>query len=72
MRIFFDFICDEVSNPLNEKLLVNVSYSPNKRLGEYFFDQLSTALSRAYRIMDNVSLLGDYKLNYLNKTEKLN
>ena len=55
---------------MTEKLLVNVSYCPNKRLGEYFFDQLSTELSGTYSVTDNVNLLGDYNLNYLNKTEK--
>ena len=55
---------------MTQKLLVNVSYCPNKRLGEYFFDQLSTELSGAYSVTDNVILLGDYNLNYLNKTEK--
>ena len=33
-------------------------------------DQLSTELSGAYSVTDNVILLGDYNLNYLNKTEK--
>ena len=42
----------------------------NKRLGEYFLDQLSTELSGAYSVTDKVILLGDYNLNYLNKTEK--
>ena len=55
---------------MTEKLLVNVSYCPNKRLGEYFLDQLSTELSGAYSVTDDVILLGDYNLNYLNKTEK--
>ena len=55
---------------MTEKLLVNVSYCPNKRLGEYFHDQLITELSGAYSVTDNVILLGDYNLNYLNKTEK--
>ena len=55
---------------MTEKLLVNVSHCPNKRLGEYFLDQLSTELSGAYSVTDNVILLGDYNLNYLNKIEK--
>ena len=53
-----------------EKLFSNVSYCTNKRLGEYFLDQLSTELSGAYSVTDNVILQGDYNLNYLNKTEK--
>ena len=67
---FFESICVEITDPLTEKLLVNFSYCPNKRLGEYFLDQLSTNLSGAYSVTDNVILLGDYNLNYLNKTEK--
>ena len=38
---FFESIWVEITDPLTEKLLVNVSYCPNKRLGEYFLDQLS-------------------------------
>ena len=67
---FFESIWVEITDPLIEKLYVNVSYCPNKRLGEYFLDQISTELSRAYSVTDNVILLGDYNLNYLNKTEK--
>ena len=55
-----------------KKLHVNVSYCPNKRLGEYFRDELSTELPWAYGITDNVILLGDHNLNYLNKTKKVN
>ena len=67
---FFESIWVEITDPLTEKLLINVSYCPNKRLGEYFLDQLSTEVSGAYSVTDNVFLLGDYNLNYLNKTEK--
>ena len=70
---FFDeSIWVEITDPLTEKLIVKVSYCPNKRFGEYFLDQLSTELSGAYSVTDNVILLGDYNLNYLNKTEKVN
>ena len=55
---------------LTEKLLVNVFYCPNKRLGEYSLDQLSTQLLGVYSVTYNVILLGDYNLTYLNKTEK--
>ena len=67
---FFESIWVELTDPLTEKLLFNVSYCPNKRLGQYFPDQLSTELSVAYSVTDNVILLGDYNMNYLNKTEK--
>ena len=67
---FFESIWVEITDPLTEKLLINVSSCPNKRIGEYFLYQLSTELSRAYSVKDNVILLGDYNLNYLNKTEK--
>ena len=60
----------EISDPLTEKLLVNVSYCPNKSLGECFLDQLNTEFLGAYSVTDNVILLGDYNLDYLNKTEK--
>ena len=66
---FFESIWVEITDPLTEKLLVSVSYCPNKRLGVYFLDQLSIELSGAKSATDNVILLGDYNLNYLNKTE---
>ena len=69
---FFESIWVEITDPLTEKLLVNVSYWPNKHLGEYFLDQLITELSGAYSVTDNVILMGDYNLNYLNKTKKVN
>ena len=67
---FFESIWVEITDTLTGKLLVNVSYWPNKRLGDYFLDKLSTELLGAYSVTDNVILLGDYNLNYLNKTEK--
>ena len=69
MRVF-ESIVVEITKPLTKKLLVNVYYCHNKRLGEYFLDQLSTELSGLYSVTDSVILLGDYNLNYLNKTEK--
>ena len=57
---FFESFWVEITDPLTEKLLVNVSYCPNKRLGEYFLNQLSTELSGAYSVTDNVILLRDY------------
>ena len=44
----------------------------HKQLEEYFLGQFSTEQSMAISITDNVLLLGDYHVNYLNKTEKLN
>ena len=67
---FFESIWVEIIDHLTEKLLVKVSYCPNKHLGEYFLVQLSTEISGAYSVTDNFILLGDYNLNYLNKTEK--
>ena len=67
---FFESIWIERTDALTEKLLVNVSYCPNKHLGEYFLNQLCTELAGAYSVTDNVILLGYYNLNYLNKTEK--
>ena len=67
---FFESIWVEITDPLTENLFVNVSYCTNKRLGEYFFDQLCTKTSGAYSVTDNVILLVDYNLNYLNKTER--
>ena len=66
----FESIWVEIKDHLTEKLLVNVSYCPNKRLGEFFLDQLMTEFLGAYGVTDNVILLGDYNINYLNKTEK--
>ena len=54
MRVFFESIWVEITDPLTEKILVNVSYCPNKSLGEYFLDPLRTEVSGAYSVTDQV------------------
>ena len=51
------------------RILFNSSYCPNKNLGNYFIDELTSETSSAYSITDEVLLFGDYNLNYLNKRE---
>ena len=51
------------------KILINASNCPNKNLGNYFIDELTSETSSAYSNTDEVLLFGDYNLNYFNKRE---
>ena len=66
---FFESLWVEISGLLVNKILINASYCPNKILGNFFIDELTSETSSAYSITDEVWLFGDYNLNYLNKRE---
>ena len=69
-RSFFESLWLEIQAPFKEKLLVNVSYCSNKNLGEFFLEELTSEISGAYSITDNVILFGDYNINFFNQREK--
>ena len=64
---FFEPLWVEISGLSVRKILINASYCPNKNLGNYFIDELTSETSSAYSITDEVLLFGDYNLNYFNK-----
>ena len=66
---FFESLWVEISGLSVNKILINASYCPNKNLGNYFIDELTSETSSAYSITDKVLLFGDYNLNYFNKRE---
>ena len=69
MKAFFESLWVEISGLLVNKILINASYCPNKNLGTYFIDKLTSQTSSAYSITNEVLLFGDYNLNYFNKRE---
>ena len=66
---FFEALWVEIPGLSVNKILINASYCPNKNLGNYFLDELTSETSSAYSITDEVLLFGDYNLNYFNKRE---
>ena len=58
-RSFFESLWVEISNPFQEKLLVNISYCPNKNLTDFFFDEITSEISAAFSQTDNIILYGD-------------
>ena len=64
---FFESLWVEISGLSVNKILINASYCPNKNLGNYFIDELTSEISSAYSITDEILLFGDYNLNYFNK-----
>ena len=71
MKAFFESLWVEISGLSVNKFLINASYCPNKNLGNYFIDELTSKTSSAYSITDEVFLFGDYNLNYFNKRESI-
>ena len=66
---FFESLWVEIPGLWVNKILINASYCPNKNLGNYFSDELTSETSSAYSIKDEVLLFGDFNLNYFNKRE---
>ena len=56
---FFESLWVEISGLSVSKILINASYCPNKNLGNYFIDELTSETSSAYSITDKVLLFGD-------------
>ena len=69
-EVFFESLWLEIQAPFKEKLLVNVSYCSNKNLGEFFLEDLTSEISGAYSILDNVILFGEYNINFFNQRER--
>ena len=69
-RSFFESLWVEISNPFQEKVLVNISYCPNKNLTDFFFDEITSEISAAFSQTDNIILFGDYNTNIFEKNGK--
>ena len=67
---FFESLWIEVTEPLNEKLLINVAYCSNVNLSQFFIDEMTSEISNVYTSTDDLILFGDYNINILKKTEK--
>ena len=65
----FESLWVEIYGLSVSKILINASYCPNKNLGNFFIDELTSETSSAYSITDEVLLFGDYNLSYFNKRE---
>ena len=69
-RSFFESLWIEVTEPLKEKLLINVAYCSNVTLSKFFLDELTSEISNVYSSTDNLILFGDYNINILRETGK--
>ena len=69
-RSFFESLWLEIQAPFNEKLQVNVSQCCNKNLSDFFLEELTSEISDAYSITDNVILFGDYNIIFFNQKER--
>ena len=64
---FFESLWIEVTEPLKEKLLINVAYCSNVNLSNFFLDEMTSEISNFYSSLDNLILFGDYNINILKK-----
>ena len=69
-RSFFESLWIEVTEPLKEKLLINVAYCSNVNLSKFFLDEITSGISNVYSSTDNLILFGDYNINILKETGK--
>ena len=69
-RSFFESLWIEVTEPLKEKLLINVAYCSNVNLSKFFLDEMTSEISNVYSSTDNLILLGDYNINILKEIGK--
>ena len=67
---FFESLGIAVTEPLKEKLLINVAYCSNVNLSKFFLDEMTSEISNVYSSPDNLSLFGDYNLNIPKETGK--
>ena len=51
---------------IQNTILLNVTYSPNKNKTVIFLEQLATNIDNAIVKGHNIILMGDYNINYLN------
>ena len=54
--IFFESMWLEFKEPLKDKCLVNISYSPSKNLFDFFLNELIAEVSNSYSLTDNLLL----------------
>ena len=69
-RSFFESLWIEVTEPLKEKLLIDVAYCSNVNLSKFFLDEMTSEISNVYSGTDNLILFGDYNINILIETGK--
>ena len=67
---FFESLWIEVTEPLKEKLLINVVYCSNVNLSKFFLDEITSEISNVFSSTDNLILFGDYNINILKETAK--
>ena len=58
------------ASTFEEKLLVNVSYCSNNNLSEFFKEELTSKISGAFSITDNVILFAVYKIIFFQSKRK--
>ena len=56
-RSFFESLWIEVTEPLKEKLLINVAYCSNVNLSKFFLDEMKSEISSVYSSTDNLIFL---------------
>ena len=56
----------------NDKMLINITYCPQKNLHNQFLDELALNLDNAISVCNSVYLMGDYNINYLDRFERNN
>ena len=69
-RSCFESLWIEVTEPLKEKLLINVAYCSNVNLSKFFLDEMTSEISNVYSSTDHLILFGDYNVNILKETGK--
>ena len=67
-RRFFESLWIEVTEPLKEKLLINVAYCSNVNLTKFFLDEMTSEISNVYSRTDNLILFVDYNIIILKET----
>ena len=67
--IWVELKLQKTSSQVN-KVLLNVSYNPEKSLYGLFLDDLSKSIEAAMHKTPNIILMGDYNINYKTQLEK--
>ena len=67
---FFNLCGLKYKHRLIKKFLTNVSYCSKKNLSKFFLEKLTSDISGAHSITDNIILFGDYNINYFHQIER--
>ena len=67
--IWIEFELPQLASHVN-KVLLNVSYNPQKSLSGLFLENLSKSIEVAMLKTSNIVLMGDYNIDYLNQPEQ--